>query len=165
MSVARTGTRAGVVAALVMGVGLLGLVVLSCLKGTTMTFGTDQFLQGLGGILGTDTPLEGHHQLIFELVTCKTLVACGVGASLACSGALLQGVFRNGLASPSILGITAGAGLGATLGSGAKRQNAIYTAGGRLDVPWRQYQTVCKGSQMSLATPIWGPISLRGILW
>jgi iron complex transport system permease protein len=116
MSVARTGARSGVIAALVMGVSLLGLVFLSCLKGTTTTFGSDEFLQGLGGILGTDAPLEGYRQLVFELVTCKTLVACGVGASLACSGALLQGVFRNGLASPSILGITAGAGLGATLG-------------------------------------------------
>ena len=34
---------------------------------------------------------------------------------LAYSGALLQGVFRNGLASPSILGITSGASLGATV--------------------------------------------------
>ena len=37
------------------------------------------------------------------------LLLAGAGAALAYSGALLQGVFRNGLASPSILGITAGA--------------------------------------------------------
>ncbi|WP_225029154.1 FecCD family ABC transporter permease [Xinfangfangia pollutisoli] len=38
-----------------------------------------------------------------------------VGASLALSGALLQGLFRNPLADPGIVGVGAGAGLGAVL--------------------------------------------------
>ena len=38
-----------------------------------------------------------------------------VGALLAGSGAGYQGVFRNPLADPYLLGIAAGAGLGATL--------------------------------------------------
>ncbi|WP_223066044.1 iron ABC transporter permease [Paenibacillus caui] len=43
----------------------------------------------------------------------RLLVACLAGASLAVSGALLQGVVRNPLADPSVIGITSGAGLGA----------------------------------------------------
>jgi iron complex transport system permease protein len=43
------------------------------------------------------------------------LVTVGVGAGLSLSGALLQGVFRNGLASPSILGISSGAMVGASV--------------------------------------------------
>jgi iron complex transport system permease protein len=39
-----------------------------------------------------------------------------VGAVLAVSGAAYQGVFRNPLADPYLLGVAAGAGLGATLG-------------------------------------------------
>jgi iron complex transport system permease protein len=38
-----------------------------------------------------------------------------VGAGLALSGALIQGVFRNGLAAPSVIGVTGGATLGASL--------------------------------------------------
>ena len=39
-----------------------------------------------------------------------------VGASLAISGATFQGVFRNPLADPYLLGVAAGGGLGATIG-------------------------------------------------
>src|SRR5690606_17359025 len=38
-----------------------------------------------------------------------------VGAALAMSGALMQGLFRNPLADPGIVGVGAGAGLGAVL--------------------------------------------------
>lgn len=43
----------------------------------------------------------------------RIVVACLVGASLAVSGAILQGVVRNSLASPDTIGITGGATLGA----------------------------------------------------
>src|SRR6185295_695050 len=44
------------------------------------------------------------------------LTAAGVGAALGLSGALLQGLFRNDLASPGVLGISGGASLGAVVG-------------------------------------------------
>ena len=37
------------------------------------------------------------------------------GASLAISGAVLQGLFRNPLADPGLIGITTGAGFGISL--------------------------------------------------
>lgn len=43
-------------------------------------------------------------------------VACVVGASLAVSGVLLQALLRNPLASPFILGVSSGAGLGVMAG-------------------------------------------------
>lgn len=43
----------------------------------------------------------------------RAVVALTVGASLACGGALFQGVTRNPLATPDILGISAGASTGA----------------------------------------------------
>ena len=91
------------------------LVVLSLLPGDPIAFGIGDALEGLAALLGWREPLEGSSQIILELRLRKALTAAGVGAALAYSGALLQGVFRNGLASPSILGITAGASLGATL--------------------------------------------------
>lgn len=64
---------------------------------------------------GLAEPLERGTQAIVELRLWRVLTTIGVGAALAYSGALLQGLFRNGLASPSVLGITSGASLGATI--------------------------------------------------
>nr|VVV04292.1 Fe(3) dicitrate transport system permease protein FecD [Aliivibrio wodanis] len=44
----------------------------------------------------------------------RMLLAIGVGAGLGLSGVLVQGVIRNPLASPDLMGISAGAGLAAT---------------------------------------------------
>lgn len=49
------------------------------------------------------------HIVIVELRLPRAIFAILVGASLAVSGALMQGVTRNMLASPSILGVSAGA--------------------------------------------------------
>jgi ABC-type Fe3+-siderophore transport system permease subunit len=53
--------------------------------------------------------------VLLELRLPRVLLAVLVGAGLACSGAAYQGVFRNPLADPYLLGAAAGAGLGATL--------------------------------------------------
>jgi iron complex transport system permease protein len=48
------------------------------------------------------------HQIIQELRLPRALAAALVGAFLAISGAIMQGMTRNPLASPSIMGVTAG---------------------------------------------------------
>ena len=45
----------------------------------------------------------------------RVILSAIVGAVLAISGATLQGIFRNPLADPGLIGVTAGAGLGAAL--------------------------------------------------
>jgi len=55
------------------------------------------------------------NRVVFNLRLPRLLVAVFAGASLAVSGLLLQGVVRNPLAGPEIIGITSGAGLGAML--------------------------------------------------
>lgn len=45
----------------------------------------------------------------------RIVLAAIVGSMLAISGATLQGIFRNPLADPGLIGVTAGAGLGASL--------------------------------------------------
>ena len=49
------------------------------------------------------------HVIIRELRLPRALAAVLIGASLAVSGAIMQGMTRNPLASPSIMGVTAGA--------------------------------------------------------
>lgn len=54
-------------------------------------------------------------QLVLELRAPRVAVAVLSGAMFAASGAILQGVIRNPLASPDVIGVGAGAGLAATL--------------------------------------------------
>jgi iron complex transport system permease protein len=50
--------------------------------------------------------------ILFKLRLPRVVIAVMVGSMLAVSGALLQGIVRNPLASPDIIGITGGAALG-----------------------------------------------------
>ncbi|GAA5502259.1 putative siderophore transport system permease protein YfhA [Deinococcus xinjiangensis] len=54
-------------------------------------------------------------QLVLELRAPRIIVALLSGAMFAASGAMMQGIIRNPLASPDIIGVGAGAGLAATL--------------------------------------------------
>jgi iron complex transport system permease protein len=59
------------------------------------------------GVFQFDPELTSH-QIIQELRLPRALAAALVGAFLAVSGAIMQGMTRNPLASPSIMGVTAG---------------------------------------------------------
>ncbi|UCF09308.1 MAG: iron ABC transporter permease [Candidatus Bipolaricaulota bacterium] len=62
------------------------------------------------------TDLEQAQRLIVrELRLPRVVLACLVGAALALSGAMMQGLFRNPLASPYVLGVASGASTGAAL--------------------------------------------------
>lgn len=54
-------------------------------------------------------------KVLWQIRLPRILAGVFVGASLSVAGAAYQGMFRNPLVSPDILGITAGAGLGAML--------------------------------------------------
>ncbi|WP_144183111.1 FecCD family ABC transporter permease [Elioraea rosea] len=53
--------------------------------------------------------------ILWELRAPRTVLALAVGAGLGLSGAVLQGLLRNRLADPGLLGVTGGASLGAVL--------------------------------------------------
>jgi iron complex transport system permease protein len=60
------------------------------------------------------TPVEGfHRQIVWDLRLPRGLVAILVGAMLGLAGAILQGITRNPLASPSLTGVSSGAVLAA----------------------------------------------------
>lgn len=65
------------------------------------------------GLSGADNDLAS--QIIWQLRLPRLVLALVVGASLGLSGAVLQGVTRNPLAEPGLLGVSAGAALGAVL--------------------------------------------------
>ncbi|MEM7088013.1 MAG: iron ABC transporter permease [Pseudomonadota bacterium] len=51
--------------------------------------------------------------VLLDIRAPRVVMGCLVGAALAVSGAILQGLFRNPLADPGIVGVSAGASLGA----------------------------------------------------
>ena len=53
--------------------------------------------------------------VIFQIRLPRAILAMFVGASLSISGASFQGMFKNPLVSPDILGVSAAAGFGAAL--------------------------------------------------
>jgi iron complex transport system permease protein len=65
---------------------------------------------------GVSSPLTATEEtIVWELRAPRVVLAALVGAMLALAGATFQGAFRNPLADPYLLGVAAGAGLGATL--------------------------------------------------
>lgn len=103
---------------------ILALLLLLCIwlqvvHGPALTFAWGDAARGICAALGLAEPLGGDGQsaaqVTAQLRLWRALCACGVGASLAGAGALLQGLFRNPLADPSLIGVTAGASFGATL--------------------------------------------------
>ena len=72
----------------------------------------DILVRAAGGNAGTDMAST----VVLELRLPRTLLAMLVGAGLSLSGAVYQGIFRNPLVSPDVLGVSSGAGFGAVLG-------------------------------------------------
>lgn len=71
-------------------------------------------LRALGRLLA-GKPELGSADAIVRIRLPRVALAVVVGAGLATSGASLQGLFRNSMADPYLLGISAGGALGATL--------------------------------------------------
>jgi len=72
--------------------------------------------------------------IVMDLRLPRVALAAAVGAALALAGVLYQALFRNALADPYVLGVSSGAGLGATLtlalvGTGYVARSFGVTAG------------------------------------
>ena len=70
------------------------------------------------GVGISSTLTERQEAILFQIRLPRLVLGMIVGGALAMSGATYQGVFRNPLADPYLLGVSAGAGLGAVLAFG-----------------------------------------------
>ncbi|QFT60387.1 Hemin transport system permease protein HmuU [Sulfitobacter sp. THAF37] len=90
-------------------------LALACLA-SLQVGATDVTLSTLAGKLVQGQPLTRmEHVVLFDIRLPRLAMGVLVGAALAVSGAVMQGLFRNPLADPGIVGVGAGAGLGAIL--------------------------------------------------
>ena len=64
---------------------------------------------------GTDLSSGQIEIILFDIRLPRLCLAFLVGVVLAISGAVMQGLFRNPLAAPSLIGVSSGASLGASL--------------------------------------------------
>ncbi|QRN56039.1 iron ABC transporter permease [Dyella caseinilytica] len=58
-------------------------------------------------------PAQADDAIVLTLRLPRVLMAALVGAALACSGAVMQGMFRNPLVEPGLIGVSSGSALGA----------------------------------------------------
>lgn len=101
------GTRTIWVAALLLAAG----AVASLSIGPT-GISLDALPTVIAGLLGW-AESDTEHLVLIDLRLPRTLIGAFVGAALAAGGALLQGMFRNPLADPALVGISNGAALAA----------------------------------------------------
>src|SRR5215208_4728034 len=79
---------------------------------------------------------ETFRTILFDIRLPRTILIALVGAALAGSGATYQGLFRNPLADPYLIGVASGAGLGAIL---AMSLRWPYTTLGLFAVPFAAF--------------------------
>lgn len=126
-------------------------------------------------VLGVSLP--AHDQLIvYDIRLPRAVLGSMVGAALAVSGAAMQGLFRNPLADPGLIGVSAGAALGAvgvivlgtTILGPLTRIFGLYTlplaafAGG-LASTLVLYQVATRRGQTSVATMLLAGIALAAL--
>ncbi len=97
---------------MILGLALSAAIILALLVGKFPLSFADLWQVLLARLSGTPV-LGSADTVIWQLRLPRILAAILVGASLAVAGAAYQGMFRNPLVSPDILGVSAGAGLGA----------------------------------------------------
>ena len=92
----------------------LALLLLGSLATGPMTLTLGESLRAL--FAGQESGIESHKLLIVQEIRLpRTLLCIAVGGILGLCGAVMQGLFRNPLADPGIIGVSGGAALGAAL--------------------------------------------------
>ncbi len=90
--------------------GFLAFIAIASITVGSMNI---SFTDSLRGLIGAHSELAPHIQLVInEIRLPRTILCMFIGAILAICGVVMQGLFRNPLAEPGIIGVSAGAALG-----------------------------------------------------
>ena len=148
--------RAGV---LVLSTSALAAGVLLSLAVGSRSLGTADVIAALISDDGSDAAA-----IVRELRLPRTVVALVVGAALGTAGAQLQGLTRNPLADPGLLGVSAGAALavvstGTVLGIGGSAGQALAAVVGALGATLAVW--LLAGRERSTGSPL--PLVLAGV--
>ncbi len=99
------------------GLGLLAAFILSSAVGSVNIPPADLFRVIYAKMTGfpAEGPLSTFSTILFELRFPRAILIALTGSALSISGSAYQGLFRNPLADPYLIGVASGAGLGAVL--------------------------------------------------
>lgn len=110
----------------------IGIFIFSCILvclaiGISIQFGASNltYQQIWDGVFHYDGE-NFEHVILHELRFPRAIAALLVGAALGVAGAIMQGITRNALASPSIMGITAGASFFVAIAYAIQDQPSFY---------------------------------------
>lgn len=108
---------------------LVALVLVALVILGALAIGTSALPAGrvLSILLGASDVAAWERAVVFDIRLPRVVVALIGGAGLGVSGAAMQGLFRNALAEPGVLGVSSGATLGAVI--------ALYAGATMLLVP------------------------------
>jgi iron complex transport system permease protein len=176
---ARDGDRSHLGRAVVIGlVGVLGLAMLASM--TTGASGASAW-SVIGSWLGI-APASPEmalrdHAVIVNIRLPRMLLGVLIGAGLAVSGLLMQGLFRNPLADPGLVGVSSGAAFGAilviVLGTGALAPLVvglgifalpIAAFLGGLVTTFILYRVSTRGGQTAVATMLLAGIAIAAMM-
>jgi iron complex transport system permease protein len=116
---------------------LILLILLILMIGITSTIGSANIgpmdvyrvvaskIPGMGGFVDSSSITASQHSIIWSVRLPRVLLGVIVGAGLSISGASFQGLLKNPMADPYILGISSGAALGAAIAIILKLETAL----------------------------------------
>ena len=119
--------RAGPILIL-LSLGIAAMLILTILIGP-VSFRLDIILATIGKKLRrSEIPpeLAKVETIVFTLRLPRAILLLLTGAALGCSGASYQGLFRNPLADPFLIGVSSGAGLGAVIAQSIDWRNPAF---------------------------------------
>ena len=105
----------------------IGVVTLAYLSSGVLATSLGDTLQAVFASASSQSG-EQAQLIIWEIRFPRAMTCLAIGALLSVCGALTQGLFRNPLADPGLIGVSSGSALGATL--------AIFLLGGVIDVSY-----------------------------
>jgi len=147
---------------MLLGIGI-GSVAIS--PKTTLSI----FLEKAGG-LDDSGATDAQRMIVMNLRLPRVLVAFLVGGALAVSGTLMQGLFRNPMASPGIIGASTGGALGAVLCtvSGMAARSILFLPAaaflGALGAVMLVYSIAARRGRMPISTLILSGIAVNSAL-
>lgn len=115
---------------------------------------------------------DSFETIVLQMRLARVILAVLVGAGLASSGVVLQGLFKNPMADPYILGISSGAALGATLsilyGLGTTTLGIygipLFAFGGAICTAFVVYRLSLTGGRVPMSTLLLAGIAVGSFL-
>lgn len=127
--------------------------------------------------IGLDDPLLARDRLVFlDIRLPRMLLGALIGAGLAVSGVIMQGLFRNPLADPGLVGVSSGSALGAAgvivlggtalapiIGALGMYSLQVCAFGGGLLTTFLLYRVSTRNGQTEVATMLLAGIALAAL--